>query len=266
MRYAVSGSAPLGEFLGHFYHSLGIKILEGYGLTETTAPATVGRTDQFKVGTVGPPLPGVSIRVMDDGEIEVKGVNVFKEYWHNPESTQAAFDDGWFRTGDIGDFDSDGFVTITARKKEIIVTAGGKNVAPAALEDPIRSNPLVGQVIVVGDRKPFIAALVTLDPDMLAVWLHNNGEDASMSLAQAAVNPAVLAEVQRAIDHANSHVSRAESIRKFVILTVELTEDNGYLTPKLSIKRDVILRDFAATIEGMYQGVPVVTEQNPVVR
>ncbi|MEB0201375.1 MULTISPECIES: long-chain fatty acid--CoA ligase [Cryobacterium] len=266
VRYAVSGSAPLGEFLGHFYHSLGIKILEGYGLTETTAPATVGRTDQFKVGTVGPPIPGVSIRIMDDGEIEVKGVNVFKEYWHNPEATQAAFDDGWFRTGDIGDFDADGFVTITARKKEIIVTAGGKNVAPAALEDPIRSNPLVGQVIVVGDRKPFIAALVTLDPDMLAVWLHNNGEDASMSLAEAAVNPAVLAEVQRAIDHANSHVSRAESIRKFVILTVELTEDNGYLTPKLSIKRDVIMRDFSATIEGMYQGVPVVTEQNPVVR
>ncbi|MBC7442020.1 MAG: long-chain fatty acid--CoA ligase [Ramlibacter sp.] len=263
VKYAVSGSAPLGMHLGHFYHSLGIKILEGYGLTETTAPTTVGLTTKFKIGTVGPPLPGVSVRVMDDGEIEVKGVNVFKEYWKNPEATAASFHDGWLRTGDIGDFDSEGFLTITGRKKEIIVTAGGKNVAPAALEDPIRSNPLVGQVVVVGDRKPFIAALVTLDPDMLAVWLNNNGEDAGMSLAEASVNPKVLAEVQRAIDHANDHVSRAESIRKFTVLTTELTEDNGYLTPKLSIKRDIILRDFAGTIEAMYVGAPV-TGTTPV--
>ncbi|TFD06966.1 long-chain fatty acid--CoA ligase [Cryobacterium sp. TMT1-21] len=263
VKYAVSGSAPLGMHLGHFYHSLGIKILEGYGLTETTAPTTVGRPAQFKIGTVGPPLPGVSVRVMDDGEIEVKGVNVFKEYWKNPEATAATFNDGWLRTGDIGDFDSEGYLTITGRKKEIIVTAGGKNVAPAALEDPIRSNPLIGQVVVVGDRKPFIAALVTLDPDMLAVWLNNNGEDAGMSVAEASVNTKVLAEVQRAIDHANDHVSRAESIRKFTVLSTELTEDNGYLTPKLSIKRDIILRDFADTIEAMYIGAPV-TGTTPV--
>ncbi|HSP76129.1 MAG TPA: long-chain fatty acid--CoA ligase, partial [Cryobacterium sp.] len=171
--------------------------------------------------------------------------------------------DGWLRTGDIGAMDGDGFLTITGRKKEIIVTAGGKNVAPAALEDPIRSNPLIGQVVVVGDRKPFIAALVTLDPDMLAVWLNNNGEDAGMTLAEASVNPKVLAEVQRAVDHANDHVSRAESIRKFTVLTSELTEAEGYLTPKMSIKRDIILRDFADQIEAMYAGAPV-TGTTPV--
>ncbi|TFB52029.1 AMP-dependent synthetase/ligase [Cryobacterium tagatosivorans] len=257
VKYAVSGSAPLGAHLGHFFHSLGIVILEGYGLTETTAPATVNLATKSKIGTVGPALPGVSVRAMDDGEIQVKGVNVFKEYWKNPAATLGTFEDGWLKTGDIGAFDEEGFLTITGRKKELIVTAGGKNVAPAALEDPIRANSLVGQVVVVGDRKPFIAALVTLDPDMLPVWLNNNKEDAGMSLAEASVNKAVLAEVQRAVDHANEHVSRAESIRKFIVLPTELTEANGYLTPKLSIKRDLILKDFADTIEGLYEGAPV---------
>ena len=254
--YAVSGSAPLGDHLGHFFHSLGIVILEGYGLTETTAPATVGLATRAKIGTVGPPLPGVSVRVMDDGEIEVKGVNVFKEYWKNAEATRETFNEGWLRTGDIGSFDEDGFLTITGRKKEIIVTAGGKNVAPAALEDPIRANPLVGQVIVVGDQKPFISALVTLDPDMLPVWLNNNHEDAGMTLTEASVNPAVRAEIQRAVDLANQGVSRAESIRKFTLLDIELTEASGHLTPKMSIKRNVILRDFADTINDMYAGAP----------
>lgn len=256
VKYAVSGSAPLGSHLGHFFHSLGIKILEGYGLTETTAPATVNRPDMFKIGTVGPVLPGVAVRLVDDGEIEVKGVNVFKEYWKNPDATAAAFDDGWFRTGDIGTLDDDGYLTITGRKKEIIVTAGGKNVSPAALEDPIRANPLVGQVIVVGDQKPFIAALITLDTEMLPTWLANNGEDKDMTLAEASVNPAVNAEIQRAVDHANQGVSRAESIRKFVILATELTEGSGHLTPKLSIKRNVILSDFADVIDGVYSGNP----------
>jgi long-chain acyl-CoA synthetase len=256
VKYAVSGSAPLGSHLGHFFHSLGIKILEGYGLTETTAPATVNRPDMFKIGTVGPVLPGVAVRLVDDGEIEVKGVNVFKEYWKNPEATAAAFDDGWFRTGDLGSLDDDGYLTITGRKKEIIVTAGGKNVSPAALEDPIRANPLVGQVIVVGDQKPFIAALVTLDTEMLPTWLANNGEDKDMTLAEASVNPAVNAEIQRAVDAANQGVSRAESIRKFVILATELTEASGHLTPKLSIKRNVILSDFADVIDGVYSGNP----------
>lgn len=257
VKFAVSGSAPLGAHLGHFFHSLGIVILEGYGLTETTAPATVNLATKAKIGSVGPALPGVSVRVMDDGEIEVKGVNVFTEYWQNPEATAATFDDGWLKTGDIGNLDNDGFLTITGRKKEIIVTAGGKNVAPAALEDPIRANPLIGQVIVVGDQKPFIGALVTLDPEMLPVWLHNNHEDAAMSLIDASVHPKVLAEVQRAIDHANESVSRAESIRKFTILPIELTEDAGYLTPKMSIKRDVILRDFAADIQNLYGSNPM---------
>ncbi|OZB85933.1 MAG: long-chain fatty acid--CoA ligase [Microbacterium sp. 13-71-7] len=252
IQYAISGSAPLGARLGHFFHSLGVVILEGYGLTETTAPATVNLADKSKIGTVGPALPGVGIRLAEDGEIEVRGINVFKEYWNNPEATEAAFHDGWFRTGDLGSFDDEGFLTITGRKKEIIVTAGGKNVSPAALEDPIRANPIVGQVVVVGDQKPFIAALVTLDPEMLPSWLANNGLPADMSLADAATNDAVRAEVQRAIDVANTRVSRAESIRKFTILPSEWTEASGHLTPKLSIKRNVIMKDFAPQVAAIY--------------
>jgi len=233
-------------------------ILEGYGLTETTAPATVNLPSKSKIGTVGPVLPGVGIRIAEDGEIEVRGIDVFKEYWRNPEATAEAFDGDWFKTGDIGTFDDEGFLTITGRKKEIIVTAGGKNVAPAALEDPIRSNPIVGQVVVVGDQKPFISALVTLDSEMLPTWLANNGLPGDMSLADAAKNEVVRAEVQRAIDRANATVSRAESIRKFVILDTEWTEASGHLTPKLSIKRNVIMQDFAGQIDELY-AVPVNT-------
>jgi long-chain acyl-CoA synthetase len=260
VEYAVSGSAPLGPRLGHFFHSLGIVILEGYGLTETTAPASVNLATRSKIGSVGPALPGVGIRVMDDGEVEVSGINVFREYWKNPEATAATFDGEWFKTGDIGSFDSEGFLTITGRKKEIIVTAGGKNVAPAALEDPIRSNPVVGQVVVVGDQKPFISALVTLDSEMLPTWLENNGENRDLPLAEAARNPAVLAEIQRAIDAANAKVSRAESVRKFVVLPIEFTEASGHLTPKMSIKRNIILSDFADEIEGIYTVNPPPTQ------
>ena len=250
--HAVSGSAPLGPRLGHFFHSLGITILEGYGLTETTAPATVNLPAMLKVGTVGPALPGVGVRIDDEGEIQVKGVNVFREYWQNPTATAEAFDGEWFKTGDIGTFDKDGCLTITGRKKEIIVTAGGKNVAPAALEDSIRANPIVGQVVVVGDQKPFISALVTLDPEMLPAWLATHGESADLTLEQAAKNPTVRAEVQRAIDAANTKVSRAESIRKFTILGTEWTEASGHLTPKLSIKRNVIMKDFEHEVEDIY--------------
>jgi long-chain acyl-CoA synthetase len=251
--YAVSGSAPLGSRLGHFFHSLGVVILEGYGLTETTAPATVNLADKSKIGTVGPALPGVGVRLAEDGEIEVRGINVFREYWNNPDATAEAFSEGgWFRTGDIGSFDAEGFLTITGRKKEIIVTAGGKNVAPAALEDPIRANPIIGQVVVVGDQKPFISALVTLDPEMLPTWLANNGLDKDMSLADAAKDEAVRAEVQKAVDAANTRVSRAESIRKFTILDSEWTEGSGHLTPKMSIKRNVIMSDFADEISAIY--------------
>ena len=262
--YAVSGSAPLGSRLGHFFHSLGVVILEGYGLTETTAPATVNLADKSKIGTVGPALPGVGVRLADDGEIEVRGINVFKEYWNNPEATADAFSEGgWFHTGDIGSFDSEGFLTITGRKKEIIVTAGGKNVAPAALEDPIRANPIIGQVVVVGDQRPFISALVTLDPEMLPTWLANNGLEGTMSLADASKNAAVRAEVQRAVDAANGRVSRAESIRKFTILDSEWTEASGHLTPKLSIKRNIIMNDFADEIAAIYDE-PVATTNVPI--
>ncbi len=257
IRFAVSGSAPLGTFLGHFFRSLDLKILEGYGLTETTAPATVNLVSKFKIGTVGPALPGVGLKIAEDGEILVKGVDVFDGYWNNPTATGEVMDGEWFRTGDIGALDEDGYLTVTGRKKEMIVTAGGKNVAPAGLEDPIRSNSLIGQVVVVGDQKPFIAALVTLDPEMLRVWLNNNGEAADMSLEDAAVNPKVIAEVQKAVDAANALVSRAESIRKFVILPTEFTEASGHLTPKMSIKRGPILKDYASSIEAMYTGVPV---------
>ncbi|WP_029150779.1 AMP-dependent synthetase/ligase [Microbacterium indicum] len=250
--YAVSGSAPLGPHLGYFFRGLGVKILEGYGLTETTAPASVNVPARIKVGTVGPALPGVGIRIADDGEIQVRGINVFREYWRNPEATEAAFDGDWFRTGDLGALDDDGYLRITGRKKEIIVTAGGKNVAPQILEDPIRANPIVGQVVVVGDKKPFISALVTLDPEMLPAWLATHGESSDLTLEQAVHSPAVHAEVQKAIDEANALVSRAESIRTFRILPTEWTEATGHLTPKLSIKRTEILRDFADDVEGIY--------------
>lgn len=264
VKYAVSGSAPLGHHLGHFYRSLGVKILEGYGLTETTAPATVNVPEQFKIGTVGPALPGVGVKIAADGEILIKGVNVFAGYWNNPEATAEVMQGEWFKTGDIGVLDDDAFLTITGRKKEIIVTAGGKNVAPAVLEDPIRSNPVVGQVVVVGDQRPFISALVTLDAEMLPAWLANNGQDATLGLAAAAQNPAVLAEIQRAVDEANTLVSRAESIRKFVVLTDEFTEESGHLTPKMSIKRGVILKDYAAVIDGIYSAAPATEGQSLV--
>lgn len=254
VRYAVSGSAPLSPYLGHFYRSLGIMILEGYGLTETTAPATVNLSSQFKIGTVGPPLPGVTVKLDEDDEILVKGINVFEGYWKNPEATKSVMTaDGFFRTGDLGSMDEDGYLMITGRKKDIIVTAGGKNVAPAGLEDPIRSNLLISQVVVVGDQKPFISALVTLDPEMLPVWLNNQGEDPNMPLADAAKLPKVQAEIQAAITRANSKVSRAESVRKFLILDAQFTEQSGHLTPKLSVKRDVVLRDFAEEIDSLYR-------------
>lgn len=254
--YAVSGSAPLGLRLGHFYRALGMKILEGYGLTETTAPVTINVPQKFKIGSVGPVLPGIAVRIAGDGEVLVRGVNVFAGYWHNDKATAEAFDGDWYKTGDIGALDDDGYLWITGRKKEIIVTAGGKNVAPATLEDPIRANPLIGQVVVVGDKKPFIAALVTLDSEMLEPWLRNNKLDATMSVDDASRHPAILAEVQKAIDRANSKVSRAESIRKFVILPTEFTEASGHLTPKMSIKRHVIVSDFAAEIDSIYNGNP----------
>jgi long-chain acyl-CoA synthetase len=251
VQYAVSGGAPLGERLGHFYRGIGLTVLEGYGLTETTAPTAVNTPELIKIGTVGPPLPGTSIRIADDGEVLLKGPHVFRGYWNNPEATAEAVVDGWFHTGDIGELDEDGYLRITGRKKELIVTAGGKNVAPAVLEDRLRAHPLVGQCMVLGDQKPFIAALVTLDPEMLPTWLSNQGKPA-MTLQEAAADADVRAEVQRAIDDANKAVSRAESIRKFELLDVDFTEESGHLTPSMKLKRAVVLKDHADVVERIY--------------
>jgi long-chain acyl-CoA synthetase len=252
VQYAVSGGAPLGERLGHFFRGAGITVLEGYGLTETTAPSTVNTPDLTKIGTVGPPLPGVSIRIGPDGEILIKGPHVLRGYWNNPAATAEAIHDGWFSTGDLGTLDADGCLRITGRKKEILVTAGGKNVAPALLEDRIRAHPLVSQCIVVGDQKPFIGALITLDPEMLPVWRANNSLPA-VDVETAAGDAAVQAEVQRAVDEANKAVSKAESIRKFRILPVDFTEEAGYLTPSLKLKRNVVMKDFAEQVEELYR-------------
>ncbi|MEJ5945129.1 AMP-binding protein [Pseudokineococcus basanitobsidens] len=251
LAFAVSGGAPLGERLGHFFRGVGITILEGYGLTESTAPAACGTPTDLKVGTVGPPLPGTAVRVDDDGEVQLRGPHVARGYWRDEEATRAAFVDGWFRTGDLGHLDDDGYLRITGRAKEIIVTAAGKNVAPAVLEDRLRAHPLVGQCMVVGDGRPYVGALVTLDPDMLAIWLR--GHDLpEVDAAEAASMPEVLAEVQRAVDSANEAVSRAESVRRFVLLPVDLTEESGHLTPSLKLKRASVLRDHADRVEQLY--------------
>ncbi len=251
-RWAVSGSAPLGKRLNHFYRAVGMTILEGYGLTETTAPVTVNRPSDAKIGTVGPPLPGWGMRIREDGELEVRGIGLSPGYQDNPEADADAYDDGWFRTGDLGRIDDDGHLMIVGRLKEIIVTAGGKNVSPAELEDPIRANPLVSQVVVVGDQRPFIAALITLDADMLPGWLKNHGEDPGLSVPDAARLPAVRDELQRAIDEANTRVSRAEGVRAYRVLGDDFTEENGQLTPKLSIKRGVILDRRSGDIDALY--------------
>ncbi|MBN9375666.1 MAG: long-chain fatty acid--CoA ligase [Cellulomonas sp.] len=249
--WAISGGAPLGERLGHFFRGVGLRVLEGYGLTETTAPVCVNLPEHTKIGTVGPALPGCGLRIADDGEIEAYGIGVFRGYLDNDAASVDAFDDGWFRTGDLGALDEDGFLTITGRKKEIIVTAGGKNVAPSVLEDRLRGHPLVSQVVVVGDQRPFIGALITLDPEGVPGWLTAHSKPA-MSLEEAAKDPDVLASLDRAVERTNQAVSRAESIRKYRILPTDLTIANGYLTPKLSVRRQEVLKDFAAEIEALY--------------
>jgi long-chain acyl-CoA synthetase len=251
VRYAISGGAPLGDRLTHFYRGIGLIILEGYGLTEITAAATVNSTQAIRLGTVGQPLPGVSVRVAEDGEIFVRGDNVMRGYWRNPEATAEAVVDGWFATGDLGELDSEGFLRITGRKKEIIVTAAGKNVAPTIIEDRVRAHALISQCMVVGDGQPYIAALVTLDEEALAAWAEQHGK-AGRTPAELADDPDVRAEVQAAIDDGNRAVSRAESVRKFRVLTVDLSEQSGHLTPKMSLKRATILKDFAAEIDALY--------------
>ena len=251
VRYAVSGGAPLGTRLGHFFRGIGVNILEGYGLTESTAPLSVNIPGKVKIGTVGPPLPGTSIRVADDGEILVKGVGVFAAYHQNDQATSEAIRDGWFHTGDIGDLDEDGYLRITGRKKEILVTAAGKNVAPAVLEDRLRAHPLVSQCIVVGDQKPFVAALITLDAEMWPLWASTHGLE-NVPLEEARTHQKVLDALQHAVDRANQAVSKAESIRKFAVLPGDFTEANGYLTPSLKMKRNLVMKDFEAEVESLY--------------
>jgi long-chain acyl-CoA synthetase len=251
---AISGGAPLGARLAHFFRGIGVTVYEGYGLTETSPAVAVNLESATRIGTVGRPLPGVTVRVGDDGEILVKGPLVFKEYWRNPEATADVLDsDGWFRSGDLGELDDDGYLTITGRKKEIIVTAAGKNVAPAVLEDRIRAHMLVSQALVIGDRQPFIAALVTIDPEALPRWLETQGLPAGTSVADLRTDEKLRAEIQAAIDDANKAVSHAEAIKEFRILPADFTEATGELTPSLKVKRSVVIKAHQTEIDEIYR-------------
>ena len=249
---AVSGGAPLGEHLAHFFRGVGVPVLEGYGLTETTAAACVNVDSAFRVGTVGRPVAGTSVRIADDGEVLIKGDIVFRQYWNNETATKEALTDGWFHTGDIGQLDDDGFLRITGRKKEIIVTAGGKNVSPAVLEDRLRVHPLISQCMVVGDQQPFIGVLITIDPDFFPAWKQQHGKPAEAQVAELVDDPDLVAEIQAAVDEANKAVSRAESIRKFRILPVDFTEAGGEMTPSLKLRRSVVASNYADDITAMY--------------
>jgi long-chain acyl-CoA synthetase len=250
-QYALSGSAPLPDRLSHFFRGLGLNVVEGYGLTECCAATTVSRFSNPKVGTVGQPLPGVHVRVSDDGELQLKGNHVFAGYLNDPEGTAAAFtEDGWLRTGDLASLDDEGFVRITGRSKEILVTASGKNVSPAPLEDVIAQEPLVAQALVIGDGQPYVAALVTLDKDAVASWARRHGKADDMGALVR--DPEVRAHVQAAVDKANKTVSRAESIRRFEILPEHWSAESGEFTPSLKLKRAHVFRQHSEVIEKLY--------------
>jgi len=252
-RGAISGGAPLGDRLGHFFRGIGVPVFEGYGLTETTAAAAVNHDAALRIGTVGRPLPGVDAAIADDGEVLLRGGIVMRGYWRNEQATAEAIDaEGWFHTGDIGELDAQGFLKITGRKKEILVTAGGKNVAPAVLEDRLRAHKLISQCIVVGDQRPFIAALITLDAEALPGWLKAAGKDGSLTPAQLREDPQLLAEIDTAVADANKAVSHAEAIKKWRVLGDDFTEDNGTLTPSLKLKRAVVMKEFGDEVEALY--------------
>ncbi|MEU4078446.1 long-chain fatty acid--CoA ligase [Streptomyces venezuelae] len=250
--YAISGGAPLGERLGHFFRGIGFTVLEGYGLTESCAATAFNPWDRQKIGTVGQPLPGSVVRIADDGEVLLHGEHIFSRYWNNEAATAEALADGWFHTGDIGTLDEDGYLAITGRKKEILVTAGGKNVAPAVIEDRIRAHALVAECMVVGDGRPFVGALVTIDEEFLGRWASEHGKPAGSTAATLRDDADLVAEVQRAIDDGNAAVSKAESVRKFRILPAQFTEEAGHITPSLKLKRNVVAKDFADEIEAIY--------------
>jgi long-chain acyl-CoA synthetase len=249
--HAISGGAPLGERLGHFYRGIGFTVLEGYGLTETCAPTTFNPWDAPRIGTVGRPLPGSSARIADDGEVLVRGEHLFTRYWNDEAATREAMTDGWFRTGDLGALDADGYLTLTGRKKEILLTAGGKNVAPAVIEDRVRAHPLIAECMVVGEGRPFVGALLTLDDEFLPRWAAEHGI-ASLPREELLVHPRLLAAVQEAVDQGNAAVSRAEAVRRFRVLPGQFTEESGHLTPSLKLKRHVVTADFAAEIDALY--------------
>ncbi|MFI5755355.1 AMP-dependent synthetase/ligase [Streptomyces sp. NPDC051569] len=251
--YAISGGAPLGERLGHFYRGIGFTVLEGYGLTESCGASAFNPWDRQKIGTVGQPLPGSVIRIADDGEVLLHGEHLFTGYWNNEEATAEALADGWFHTGDIGTLDEDGYLAITGRKKEILVTAGGKNVAPAVIEDRIRAHALVAECMVVGDGRPFVGALITLDEEFLGRWAAEHGKPSASTAAALRRDADLLAEVQRAVDEGNTAVSKAESVRKFRVLGAQFTEEAGHITPSMKLKRNVVAKDFADEIEALYQ-------------
>jgi len=252
LQWAVSGGAPLGSRLGHFFRGAGIIVLEGYGLTETCAGTTLNRPASLSIGSVGQPIPGSSVRIAEDGEVLLKGPHIFSGYWQNPEATAEAITDGWFHSGDLGELDAEGFLRITGRKKEILVTAGGKNVAPAVLEDRIRADWLVSQCMVVGDKQPFIAALVTIDPESWSRFLSDNGKPADTTIASCVDDPVLRTHVQGVIDQANKAVSHAEAIKKFVILDDDWTEEGGQLTPSMKLKRSVVLTECADEVAAIY--------------
>ncbi|MGI8699218.1 MAG: AMP-dependent synthetase/ligase [Mycobacteriales bacterium] len=253
VRYAVSGGAALGPRLGHFFRGAGVTVLEGYGLTETSAGATLNTPTACRIGSVGPPMPGTAVRIADDGEVLVRGPHVFRGYWGDPAATaEIVGPDGWLLTGDLGDLDDDGFLTITGRKKEILVTAGGKNVAPAALEDRLRAHPLVSSAMVVGDARPYVGALLTLDPEAFSAWKAGHGKPAPAGPADLRDDPDLRAELAAALDAANAGVSRAETIKRFRVMGADFTEAGGELTPKLGIRRGVIAKQYAADIDALY--------------
>ncbi|MEU8160928.1 AMP-dependent synthetase/ligase [Micromonospora parva] len=254
-RDAISGGAPLGARLGHFFRGIGVTVLEGYGLTETSPAAAANLPTGTRIGTVGRPLPGVTVRIEDDGEILISGELIFQGYWRNETATAETISaDGWFRTGDLGQLDSDGYLSITGRKKELIVTAGGKNVAPAVLEDLVRAHPLISQCVVVGDGKPFIAALVTIDEEALPAWLESTGLPRETPVEQLREHEGLRKEIQTAIDVANQAVSKAEAIKVFRVLPQDFTETTGELTPSLKVKRQVVHKTYAAEIADIYRG------------
>ena len=252
-QWAISGGAALAPRLGHFFRGIGVSILEGYGLTESTAPVSVNRPERQKIGSVGQPLPGVAVTIADDGEVLVCGKTIFPGYWHDEAATKEAFTEGgWYATGDLGELDDEGFLSITGRKKDIIVTAGGKNVSPAVLEDRLRMHALISQCMVVGDGRPFVGVLITLDEETFGPWKARHGKPVGATPAQLRDDPDLSAEIQAAVDDANKAVSRAESIRKFRILDGDFTQEQGHLSAKLGIKRSVLATEFAGDIEALY--------------